>query len=342
MKKLNRFIGLIIYLSIGLNVLAQNTPSWMNYLPDTAQLGWFPIKTIRLNLHFVCKTDGSGNFNDSLGRIFAKDLVGAANASLAENHAMNLPKGNRTPILPIQLRYELYSSDSQSDGIYFIYSDSMYTFNRSDFRTVVDPVVFEKYGKDTDRALNIFLFENTDGSGKTGGIVDRSWAKVGGLYYHYQTYQRWAWFGAGLLNHEIGHSLGLVHTWSGDDGCDDTPINPNCWNVTPSGVCQNPSNNVMDYNANQNAYTPCQIGRIHAALSTDTALMKFLKPINAVVDSMSIYIKPNDTVYINGNRCIEGNLILGRKSVLILHQSKLTLPPGGKIIRRRKSQIIEK
>ena len=56
--------------------------------------------------------------------------------------------------------------------------------------------------------------------------------------------------------HELGHSLGLLHTWNQDDGCDDTPRNAGCWGDT----C---SNNMMDYNASQSALTACQLGIIH-------------------------------------------------------------------------------
>jgi hypothetical protein len=69
------------------------------------------------------------------------------------------------------------------------------------------------------------------------------------------------WIHASLLNHEVGHVMGLAHTWNLNDGCDDTPKNRNCWASTPSGRCEGlTSNNMMDYNSNQHATTPCQIG----------------------------------------------------------------------------------
>jgi hypothetical protein len=59
--------------------------------------------------------------------------------------------------------------------------------------------------------------------------------------------------------------MGLHHTWSSSDNdfCNDTPTNPNCWNVNEPAGCAPLSNNLMDYNANSNALTICQVNRIH-------------------------------------------------------------------------------
>ena len=46
--------------------------NWNDYVPKSNSLEWMPIKTIRINLHFVCKSDGSGNFDEETGRKFAR------------------------------------------------------------------------------------------------------------------------------------------------------------------------------------------------------------------------------------------------------------------------------
>ncbi|PIP55023.1 MAG: hypothetical protein COX07_02175 [Bacteroidetes bacterium CG23_combo_of_CG06-09_8_20_14_all_32_9] len=58
---------------------------------------------------------------------------------------------------------------------------------------------------------------------------------------------------ANTIRHELGHNLGLWHTWSQYDYCDDTPYNQGCWNLNePStnplcSLITNVTNNVMDY-----------------------------------------------------------------------------------------------
>jgi hypothetical protein len=91
------------------------------------------------------------------------------------------------------------------------------------------------------------------------------------------------------MNHEVGHNLSLEHTirkgygaccdghldangnpFICDDGCDDTPTyqemfargytDPCCFN------CSSGSNNMMDYDADANALSPCQIEKMHEHL----------------------------------------------------------------------------
>jgi hypothetical protein len=66
------------------------------------------------------------------------------------------------------------------------------------------------------------------------------------------------------IKHELGHCMGLQHSWIADDECDDTPPNPNCWD---ENQCQGiPSNNMMDYNNSESALTQCQINKMHNTL----------------------------------------------------------------------------
>ena len=91
-------MGLFLFPSFGIGQLYQQ--NWRDYVPSPASLEWMPVKTVRINIHFVSKSDGSGNFDEETGRKFARDLVAAANGLLANNQPMNLPKGTQKETLP--------------------------------------------------------------------------------------------------------------------------------------------------------------------------------------------------------------------------------------------------
>lgn len=145
-------------------------------------------------------------------------------------------------------------------------------------------------------------------------------------------------FIARVLNHEIGHNLSLYHAWGylngqSDEcdfdpilGYDETPFNNNCWEqgdpsqtddgqptwFTPCigfGCCDEKheiSNNFMDYNAIQQAVTPCQINRMHNDLD-DPYSSTYLNSCNGCNPSNSFFylpssvcLKPNIPIELDG------------------------------------------
>ncbi|MCB0686327.1 MAG: T9SS type A sorting domain-containing protein [Saprospiraceae bacterium] len=131
-------------------------------------------------------------------------------------------------------------------------------------------------------SIHVFLpGESSEGDGIAFGQGYKSYNVCQGAPYRHpnEPYNL-----AALIRHEVCHNLGLDHTWSGSDGCDDTPTNCNCWNIGmpctsacpcgPSALnCDTPgevSNNIMDYNADKNAITQCQLHRMHANLMSSS------------------------------------------------------------------------
>jgi hypothetical protein len=170
------------------------------------------------------------------------------------------------------------------------------------------------------------------------GVGMGGWVKLVNSYYAYThpsvagdkviyftTYEA-----AGLLNHELGHCFNLNHTWNMNDGCDDTPESPGCWNYGPP-PCDVPSNNVMDYNAYKNAYTPCQIGRMYAAFMNGYQ-RNFLAPQWCDYDSTKSITIPSGTQQ-TWQRAVDiyGDLILEKRSTLTI-QCRVSIPPRGNII----------
>src|SRR5690625_7532781 len=90
--------------------------------------------------------------------------------------------------------------------------------------------------------------------GLINGIALRNAIKISGPLRELQE----VWRYSGMFNHEVGHILGLRHSWTGEQ-CHDTPAHSNCWNFTNDGsVCYSlVSNYVMVSNAFHSAFIPC-------------------------------------------------------------------------------------
>ena len=85
-----------------------------------------PLEIVRVNMHFMLKSNGTGNFNalnDGQGNPlsgyqFANDLVNAMNAR-QYNVQMKLPPNNTTAVLNKNYLYVL-------DAVYFVANDAYY------------------------------------------------------------------------------------------------------------------------------------------------------------------------------------------------------------------------
>ncbi len=318
----------------------------LNYAPDTNHLEHTPIKYVRLNFHIMNSSDSSRNFGEEEGVKFVRELLKYAHKSLENNEKMFLPPGNDTPVLPTRYRYVLTPrpDDPHDDGIYFHYDDELYFYvvrgkHRNNFRREV----VRKYGVQLDTVLNVFLMPHHPDSvasptyGAYGaGIALGNAVKITGCYEIGTP----PWGIRGTFNHEIGHIFGLRHTWSGDDGCADTPNHPGCWSRTPDPPCDSlASNNLMDHNAWQNAWTPCQIATIHYNMARErTRVRKLLLPRWCELhDDQHIVVR--DSVHWKSMKDLEGHLTVAEGGVLRIscrvslpRGARITVQPGGKLI----------
>lgn len=316
------------------------------YWPDTAHLDHTPVKFLRVNFHFMNSQDSTKNYNGARAKRFARQLIIEATKGLERNKKMLLPQDNDTPVLPVRYRYIISPSQGfeQDSGIYCHYDDKLFWFvSRGKNRNNYDRDVIREYGIGLDSIINLFIMPHHPDSilsetytVTSAGIALGSGVKLSGIF---ET-RKEPWAFRGLINHEVAHVLGLRHTWNTNDGCDDTPQNPNCWNVDLPPPCDTAaSNNLMDYNASQAAWTPCQIGKIHLAMSKPSSLVrKMLVPGWCKYDEKKS-ITITDSIIWRGAKDLEGDLVIADGGVLAIH-CRLSMPPGSHILVQAGGKLI--
>ncbi len=316
------------------------------YIPDTLHLEHFPMRYIRLNIHFVNASDSSKNYVGEEAIAFAYNLVHNANTDLQQNAKMNLPIGNQTPVLPINFQYVITpkENDPTDKGVYFHFDDELcYYVHKGTNRNHYNREIINKYGVQVGSVINVFIMPHHPDSVASPtyissgvGVALGTNIKMAGIYEDGKPF----WYYRQILNHEVGHVFGLHHSWAGNDGCEDTPHHPNCWNYTEDAPCNTlVSNNVMDYNAWQLAWTPCQIGRVHEAMSELNARQRqLLVPTWCDLDeSKTLVIR--DSIHWQGAKDVTTNIVVASGGILRLScrlalpkGASITVEPGGKLI----------
>lgn len=304
----------------------------LNYVPKNSDL--YPMRYIRINIHFMDDSTGTHNFGKADGIKYMKYLVSNANDRLTRNFKMNLPHENNTPAYHPKYQYRLCPN---SDNAFYWHQDNRRAFflNKGKDRNNYDRKVIDTYEIGADSILNVFVMPHHPDSLKTGrykasrtGIALGTGVKIAGLVEDRDQ----PWKHATLLNHEIGHVFGLRHAWTRNDGCNDTPVHPNCWQSDNSEKCKEPvSNNMMDYNNSQMAISPCQLGIIHKSIGNlKSGTRSVVEPnwCNHLTDRYITVSK--DTVWsgaLDLNRSV-----LVKKGVQLTIMCRVSMPKGSKII----------
>jgi hypothetical protein len=316
------------------------------YIPDLSRLNHFPSYQLRVNFHIIDTEDRRYNYSNEAAHDMVSSLLYSANKDLRDNNRVWLPYGNEYPQLPIGYEMVLQKDPSQEKGlgIYFHQDDAAaFYVHKGKNRNLQTREVIRKYGVGVDSILNIFIMPHHPDSvlsptyhvGAVGVYLGTA-IKMAGMY----ELQQEGWAYRGVLNHEIGHALTLQHAW-GNDGCEDTPRHQNeCWNRSKNAPCDTAaSNNIMDYNAYQNAWSPCQVGRIRRTLANEkSSARKYLVPSwNQLDTNQNVIIQ--DSVHWSGARDLKGHLIIQSGATLKI-SCRLGMPKDGRIILAPGAQLI--
>lgn len=313
---------------------------WESYVPDTNHLSHTPMRYLRVNVHWMNTPDTAYDLTGRRAVEFTRGLIRAANYDLEKNRQMWLPNGNNTPVVPTNYRYLLTPDPNipGDEGIYFHYdSEHTYYIHKGKNRNLYRREVFDKYGVQMDSVLNIFIMPHHPDSvasptyGAYGvGVALGNAIKLSGIYHNAKDRDDY-WDYRGGVNHEVGHIFGLSHAWV-TDGCDDTPVHKqDCFAKGQAPECDTlASNNFMDYTAVQNAWTPCQIGRLQQRMAQENYRgRKFLLPTWCELkDSLEVVIR--DSMEWNGARDLEGHLTIAKGGQLAI-RCRVSIPPGGAI-----------
>ena len=317
-----------------------------DYIPYDSISDLFPMKFIRLNFHYMNDSIGDKNYTGKEAFDFTYNLVDNANKRLLENHKMKLPAGNKTPRLNPKYQYIIVGEkDEPNDrGVYFHTDNDLYYFlNKGRKRNNYKRAVIDKYSTGLDSVLDVFVMPHHPDSVKSKnynvsntGIALGHAIKISGLYEKGHPF----WEYATLLNHEVGHVMGLSHTWNSNDGCEDTPKNANCFSKTKTAPCNEViSNNLMDYNSSQMAISPCQLGIIHKNISSLGSMERALVRHDWCFYHDGKEITVNSNQIWNGAKDLYANLIVKSGYVLEI-KGRVSFPRSAKIIVEKGGTLI--
>lgn len=322
---------------------------WFHYLPTEDGQDGLPVKQIRMNFHIMRDNAGTQNFSPKEARTYIKNLLSQSNKKLRENE-VNWQSPDGTPALPMRYEYVL-TGQPGDDGIYEHFDDAHCYYvvmgkNQNNYNRKVS----QKYQIGGDSIMNVFIQIHHPDSiaskhyrAKRQAIALGNFIKLSGLW----ELGNKPWKIRGMFNHEVGHNLGLSHAW-GHDGCDDTNTHPNkCWSRKEEGFCKdNATNNMMDYNSQQIALTPCQIGKIHANFANQSYRSRKALVQNwcTIQEGGNVVIR--DSIEWNGARDLEGNLRIQAGAYLRLscrlsmpENATITIAPGATLHLTPKARI---
>jgi len=299
-----------------------------------------PVKIVRVNFHFLLRTDSTGNFTETSdnytnrsynGYLYAEDIIKKCNSCWDFNLLLR-----QMPIPPVQAIPK--KVQLKLCGVFFHRNTTAYnTYINCNFPP-------DSFCENIGEVMNIFITKEGDGGcalgGSSGYRINHSRA-----YANYimsvDSNNTWYIF-PNLYNHELGHLLGLNHVIqdcckfsnplpSCSKGCADNPTyhelldrgyerDSICdWNGKVYG-----SNNMMDYNADNHALSPMQISKMHTCIDGTKLYYRNCKYKTQFLNITSFttnkaYIAKQVSVPSNSN------IVVGNNSALFINAEEFTI-----------------
>ena len=243
----------------------------LRHAPDTAHLDFWPIHRVRLAYRVVDRESHRLNLDTATGPERLRAITSYANRHLEDLPRAVLPR--RAPPPRTRARFRLALSGEEWVSFHDDEEVPRHV-HKGPRQNIGHGLAFQRYGARADSTLNVVLLPFELAAGKRASRPGAVGVAIGSRYLklvaHWSAYDV-PWDFHRTLLHEVAHVFTVGHTWAQDDGCDDTPRHRPCWNLGEPAGCDTAdlSNNLMDYTAIAAALTPCQVGRIHAAIARE-------------------------------------------------------------------------